>query len=178
VPHKKIEDLLALFAAYQDLNPDSALVVAGRPAVGGYGNYIRYLLDRRYPRLAGRILLTGAVTAGQLKRLYSRASGFVTMSEHEGFCVPLVEAMHFDRPVFAWGQRAVRETLGGSGVVFLEKDPAAMAGEIRRVLGDAAERERVLRAQRERLAGLAAESDGRAVWRFLLAALESHAGPV
>jgi glycosyltransferase involved in cell wall biosynthesis len=74
------------------------------------------------------------------------------MSEHEGFCVPLVEAMYFDKPIVAYDSPcAVRETLGGSGVLLEDNDPLVAALVVGRILEDKALSEAVIAGQRERL---------------------------
>ena len=73
------------------------------------------------------------------------------MSEHEGFCVPLAEAMFFDVPIFAYDTSAISDTLGGCGVLLRDNDPLLAAMTIDRVLKDPALKERVLAGQRRRL---------------------------
>jgi glycosyltransferase involved in cell wall biosynthesis len=104
------------------------------------------------------------VSDGQLKTLYPAASAFVTMSEHEGFCIPLVEAMVFDTPIFAYGCEAVVETLGQSGRVFYKKDFAALAANMHDVLTTDWKRAKILAEQRRRLAEITSCIDGRTIW--------------
>jgi glycosyltransferase involved in cell wall biosynthesis len=73
------------------------------------------------------------------------------MSEHEGFCIPLLEAMHFGVPICAYRAAAVPDTLGGSGVLFYEKDYAKLAELIDLMLTDEAVRKRIVAGQNERL---------------------------
>jgi len=73
------------------------------------------------------------------------------MSEHEGFCVPLLEAMYFDIPVLAYGSCAVPYTMGGSGLVFDDKDPRLVARLLHKALSDEALRLEILTGQRKRL---------------------------
>jgi glycosyltransferase involved in cell wall biosynthesis len=72
---------------------------------------------------------------------------FLCLSEHEGFCVPLQEAMHFGLPVVAYDAGAVRETLHGGGVLLAEKRPEVVAELVHRILHDRALRERILTTQ-------------------------------
>jgi glycosyltransferase involved in cell wall biosynthesis len=74
------------------------------------------------------------------------------MSEHEGFCVPIVESFHFDVPVLAYAAGAVPETMGGAGILFTGKDYPLLAEFVDRLGRDTVLKERILTAQRERLA--------------------------
>ena len=72
--------------------------------------------------LPERFWFTGPVPDDDLAAFYRWADVYVSLSEHEGFCVPLVEAMAADVPVLAYAAGAVPETLGGAGVLFAPKD--------------------------------------------------------
>ena len=176
VPHKKIEDLLALFHEFHQREPDSCLLLAGRSALPHYDDYLVKLVAGRFSHLKSRVHRLGQVSQGALKSLYSLATAFVTMSEHEGFCVPLVEAMGFDVPVFAFAEPAITETLGQGGRVFSSKDLPAMAAEIHRVIHDDAERESIVAAQRKRVRQIEREADGSRVWEALEEVLSLDAG--
>ena len=82
----------------------------------------------------------------------------VVTSEHEGFCVPVVEAMSAGLPVVAFDQGAVPEVLGGAGVLVSDKDPYALAAAIAALLADAPRRDAVVEAGRRRLAELDLDS--------------------
>ncbi|MDX1960185.1 MAG: glycosyltransferase family 4 protein [Leptospiraceae bacterium] len=86
-----------------------------------------------------------------LRRCYREASLFLCMSEHEGFCVPLMEAMHYDLPILAYNGGAVKETLGGAGILFLEKKLDLIAESINRVLTDSELSNTIVQSQRKRL---------------------------
>ena len=75
----------------------------------------------------------------------------MSLSEHEGFCVPLVEAMATDVPVLAYASTAVPETLGGAGVAFSPKDLEYAAEMLGLLVYDDDLREDVLEGQRRRL---------------------------
>jgi glycosyltransferase involved in cell wall biosynthesis len=115
-PHKRQDDLIRLIAYHRAcIDPDATLVL-----VGSYRDQPRY--HARLRALAEELGVTGAVTfAGSvslaaLVAYYRTATAFVSLSEHEGFGVPLLEAMHFDLPVVAYDAGAVAETLGDAGV--------------------------------------------------------------
>jgi glycosyltransferase involved in cell wall biosynthesis len=73
------------------------------------------------------------------------------MSEHEGFCVPIVESMMFDVPVVAYNTTAVGDTMGGSGILLDSNAPILAAACVDRVVRDKALRSSVVAGQRERL---------------------------
>ena len=73
------------------------------------------------------------------------------MSEHEGFCVPLIESMYFDVPIVAYASTAIPETLGGSGILLESKEPDTVAEAVNRMVWDQEARNQVLEGQRERL---------------------------
>ena len=82
---------------------------------------------------------------------YLRAADlYVSMSEHEGFGVPLIESMYVGLPVLAYGAAAVPETMGGAGLLFYEKEYEALAELIDLLLDDEALRRRVIAGQRAR----------------------------
>jgi glycosyltransferase involved in cell wall biosynthesis len=103
-----------------------------------------------------RIEFVPSVSDDSLRAYYRAADLFVCASEHEGFCVPLAEAMAFDVPTLALDRGAVGETLGASGLLLTEWDPRHVAETAARVLGDRARREEVLAAQRTRLESFSA----------------------
>jgi glycosyltransferase involved in cell wall biosynthesis len=170
-PHKKIEDLIFLYNEYHKLDPDSRLLIIGGAAFKGYKNYINYLLEKQDPRIKDRIHLFNNVSPSQLKNIYGISSLFVTMSEHEGFCIPLVEAMYFRKPVFAYAQDAVVETMGKSGRLFYEKDFQSIATEIDKVVKDPMVIDKIIEAQDERFEDLALKANGETLWKALEAAL-------
>ncbi len=170
VPHKRFEDLLALHRELLRLRPDARLWL-----VGGYAEGDRYFrsLSREARGVRG-VEFLGRLSHGELVAAFRSASVFVSMSEHEGFGVPLLEAMAADLPVLAYAAGAVPETLGGHGIAFTEKRFAALAELVAEVMKPGQLRDRLLAGQRQRLAELSADTAAR---RFK-AALESlPAGP-
>lgn len=177
-PHKRVEDLFSLFEAYRRLDGDAVLLLAGAAAPLAYEQYLHGLTDRLEPAARERIAFLGTVSDGQLKTLYSSSTALVTMSEHEGFCVPLLEAFAFGVPVFAYADAAVRETLGRSGMVFHRKDFPAIAATMHAVLRDSARRSQFVAAQRRRCAELMEQADGSRLWQVFEQVLFPHARPV
>ena len=151
-PNKRHDRLIATFGCYQrHCNPDSRLVIAG--GVGGAEAYRALLLGNAYVWAARNVVFTDFMDDANLRACYAAASAFVCMSDHEGFCAPLLEAMAWHVPVFAWAAGAVPETLDGAGVLFAAgTSPEVMAETIHRVLSDPALRQAVVQKQDERLA--------------------------
>lgn len=150
VPHKRMEDLVSLHEELRRIAPEAELWV-----VGGYsaGNAAFKALRARAEAVGG-VRFLGRVSHAELVAAYRSADVFVSMSEHEGFGVPLVEAMAADVPVLAFGAAAVTETMGGRGIVFDEKHFAALAEVVQLLVRDEAMRARVIAGQRERIAEL------------------------
>ncbi len=132
---------------------------------------------RRYARrlgLADRVHLVGSVDDAVLAAHYATADVFVSASDHEGFGIPLVEAMAAGVPVVAHGAAAVAETVGDGGLVLAHKDPVALAGAVCRVLDDPALRARMVAAGRRRAEGLSIDRI-RARWVEVIAELVAAA---
>jgi glycosyltransferase involved in cell wall biosynthesis len=102
--------------------------------------------------LNDRFVFTGAISDEELAVYYRHAAVYISMSEHEGFCVPLVEAMAADVPVLAYAAAAVPDTLGGAGVQFSPKDLEYAAELLGALAFDDSLRARVIAGQRRRLA--------------------------
>jgi glycosyltransferase involved in cell wall biosynthesis len=154
VAHKRVEDCLALHAELRRLHPRAHLMVVGGADAGSA--YVRRLTAQA--RALGNVTFLGRVTHAELVAAYRAADVFLSMSEHEGFGVPLIEAMAADVPVLAFGAGAVPETLGGAGVLFDEKHFAALAEVTSRLAQDAHLREQVLAGQRARVAALSLDA--------------------
>lgn len=150
-PNKRHDRLLQVFHHFQHtLAPHSRLVIAG--SSNGQEAYKALLLGSVHALELKQVVFTEFLTDAELNACYATASAFVCVSEHEGFCAPLLEAMAWDVPVFALAEAAVPETLNGAGVLFDGFDPAVMAETIERVLTDNALKSAVLARQRQRLA--------------------------
>lgn len=150
VPNKKQEDVIAAFACYQKYyNEKSRLFIVGSDS--GMENYSTQLKNYVDELQVQNVLFTGHIPFDEILAYYHLADMFLCMSEHEGFCVPLVEAMYFDVPIVAYDKAAIKDTLGGSGLLLTDKNPLEVAGAVNRLLIDADLKERVLRNQKIRL---------------------------
>lgn len=150
VPNKRFEDLLSMFAVFQHDEPKSRLILAGDSL--GHERYWRRLLERTQALRLRNVIFTGHVEQADLVSYYRAADAFVCLSGHEGFGVPLVEAMNFGVPVVALDRGAVRETLDGGGVVIDDPSPWFVSEIVRRVVRDGAFRAAVLHSQAQALA--------------------------
>ena len=151
-PNKKIEDHIRLAEQYKRyIDAYYRFIFVGRyDVVPRYYAAIRSLLDE-YKMLEDRFIFTGPVPDAELAAYYRASSVYVSLSEHEGFCVPLVEAMAMDVPVLAYSAAAVPDTLGGAGVQFVPKDLEYAAELLGMLAFEDSPREEVLAGQRRRL---------------------------
>ncbi len=150
VPNKCVEDVIKLFACYHyGVNARSRLLIAGMPQGDRYQDALLSLVEGL--GLLDRVHFLGKVSDSALKSCYLGAHYYVCMSEHEGFCVPLLEAFHFGIPVLAYAAGAVPETMGGAGVLFDRKDHPLLAELLGRLDRDPLMRERIVSAQHRRL---------------------------
>jgi glycosyltransferase involved in cell wall biosynthesis len=135
IANKKIEDVIRAFHAYQTLfNPRSRLLI-----VGIFSLFERYLASLQHLVHALELTdvhFTGHVSDEELVAYYEVADLFLCASEHEGFCVPLVEAFYMGVPVLAYAATAVPATMDGGGVLYPNKDPREIAALMDAVLSD------------------------------------------
>ncbi len=152
VPNKRIEDHIKLAEMYKRyVDAYYRFIFVGRyDGVPRYYAQIRALVNE-YKMLPDRFWFTGPVPDEDLAAFYRWADAYVSLSEHEGFCVPLVEAMAADVPVVAYAAGAVPETLGGAGITFAPKDLEVAAELLGTVIYDRGARGGVLEGQRRRL---------------------------
>lgn len=149
-PNKKQENIIRAFYQYKRLDPDSRLILVG--SYNGMENYYERLV--KYADALGLkddVIFTGHIKFSEILAYYTLADAFLCMSEHEGFCVPLAEAMFFDVPIIAYDTSAIGDTLGGSGVLLDINDPVFAAAVLRRVLTDQQLRQQIIEGQRRRL---------------------------
>ncbi|HEY4283918.1 MAG TPA: glycosyltransferase family 4 protein, partial [Chthoniobacterales bacterium] len=149
-PNKKQDDLIEAFEIYRAADPSARLILVGPThETDPYVIYIRQLIANR--GLEESVIVAGAVEDRQLAAYYHSADLFWSMSEHEGFGVPLVEAMWFDVPVLAFKCTAVPETLGEAGLMVTSKSSVETSAALAHLLiKDAPLREKVINAQRRR----------------------------
>jgi glycosyltransferase involved in cell wall biosynthesis len=156
VPNKRIEDHIRLAEVYKRyVDSYYRFIFVGRyDGVPSYYAQVRALISE-FRMLPDRFWFTGPVPDEDLGAFYRWADAYVSLSEHEGFCVPLIEAMAADVPVLAYAAGAVPETLGGAGMLFAPKDLELAAEMLGMLVYDRALRAKVLAGQRRRLADFA-----------------------
>lgn len=149
-PNKRQEDLIRTFAWYHrfiDRRCRLLLVGEHRGAAG-------YLADlqavSRSLRVEDHVVFAGRVPLSELVAYYRSAHVFMCMSEHEGFCIPLLEAMHSDLPILAYACPGVVSTLGNAGVLVKVKDVPVVAEAAYQLVSDPTLRERIVEQQRHR----------------------------
>ncbi len=135
IPNKKFENVIRAFHAYRTRhNPRARLLL-----VGSHSGFERYLamLQSLVARLGTPdVHFLGHVSNEELSAFYDVADLFLCASEHEGFCVPIIEAFHKRVPVIAFAATAIPATMDGGGVLHHSHDPLEVAGLIDAVLGD------------------------------------------
>ncbi len=158
-PNKRFEDLIRLFALYkQKVNAHSRLIIPGSTWSIDYNNLLVGMI-RRFG-LEDSVEMSNhvwGVPDADLLAYFRAASVFVSMSEHEGFCVPLVEAMRFDLPILAFDCTAIPYTLAGAGVLFKSKEYPILAETLESLAGDETLRTAMVERGRARLADFSEE---------------------
>jgi glycosyltransferase involved in cell wall biosynthesis len=150
-PNKRQDHLIEAFAHYLRMDGEARLILVGCGDIND--PYFRCLLNSiQRLGLANNVMLPGKVNDAQLLAFYQTAHLFWSMSEHEGFCVPLIEAMWFDIPILAYKSTAIPETLGEAGLMFTSKDDLPQVAAAAKILvRDENLRLKVIKAQRKRL---------------------------
>ena len=146
-PNKCFEDILEIFECYYRFHDHTTkLIFVGNDACDQeYTRKIKEKLDQLSCKQ--QVIFAGKVCDAQLYTYYRNASAFVCMSEHEGFCIPLLEAMYFRIPVIGYNSCAVPDTMGKSGVLVYKKDPAQIASLLNEIFTDADLRSCIIAAQ-------------------------------
>ena len=166
IPNKRIEDLIRWFEAYKRLfNPQSRLLLVGSHS--GFERYVATLHQFAREIGASDFHFLGHVSNEELTACYEVADVFLCASEHEGFCVPLIESFYMGVPVIAYAATAVPATMDGGGILVHDKDPAAVATMIHQVTGDASFHDLIICAQDQALARLQSLDFGQTLLRFV-----------
>jgi glycosyltransferase involved in cell wall biosynthesis len=130
-PNKGHADLIEAFASYYyDFNSQARLFIVGaeNSAFEGYREMLEEFME--WWSIDSRIVFTGEVSNESLKSYYLLADALLMTSEHEGFCVPLVEAMALKVPIVAYASTAIPETADDAAIVWDRRDPYLMAQSI------------------------------------------------
>jgi glycosyltransferase involved in cell wall biosynthesis len=151
LPQKAIHKVVAAFARYREGDPTARLWLVGSHAMSeSYLAQVRGAI--RAHGLDDAVTLTGSVPMPALVAYYRGATALVTLSEHEGFCVPLLEAMRSGLPVVASDAGAIPDTLGDAGILLSDTGPDTVAAALERAVHDAALRKDLVARGRRHLA--------------------------
>jgi glycosyltransferase involved in cell wall biosynthesis len=146
IPNKRFDALIRSFHVYRTrFNPRSRLLLVG--STDGFEEYRTQLLALAARLGTPDVHLLGHVTNEQLVAFYEVADLFLSASEHEGYCVPIVEAFYMGVPVLAYAATAVPGTMDGGGVLYKTQDPFEIAALIDAVSSDTGLRDAVIRSQ-------------------------------
>lgn len=153
IPNKKQEDIIYSFAKYKGgYNKKARLFLVGSVPNVPYFVALKNLVKELH--IENDVIFTGRVPFSQYISYYKLADVFLCMSAHEGFCIPLVEALYYNVPIIAINSTAVPDTLRGSGVLLDDRDPDVVAKEIDRLVSNADYKKKILDTQKARLSEL------------------------
>lgn len=176
IPNKRFENVIRAFHVYRTRhNPRARLLL-----VGSYSGFERYLamLQGLVARLGTPdVHFLGHVSNEELTALYDTADLFLCASEHEGFCVPLIEAFYKGVPVLAFAATAVPATMDGGGVLYDTTDPGEIARLMEAVLDDQRLEEAVVASQDQALARLLAKDFAGTLLRYVVDLLQRPPRP-
>lgn len=161
VPNKKIEDLIKVTFYYKKyISPLVRLIIVGKTSsLPKYYESLSLLADSFFLE-SEEIHFLGHIPDAEMFALYRAADVFLSLSEHEGFCLPLIESMIFDLPIIAYNSTAVPSTLGGGGILINQKRVDLVAELLDIVAHETNLRERIIRGQRQRLEEFQSEERG------------------
>ena len=146
IANKKIEDLICWFHAYHTIfNPRSRLLLVG--AQTGFERYLASLHELVGRLDASQVHFIGHVSDEELVAYYELADLFLCASEHEGFCVPIVEAFYKQVPVLAYAATAVPSTMDGAGVLFEDRNPIHVAALMDEIVSNASLQDQIVDGQ-------------------------------
>jgi glycosyltransferase involved in cell wall biosynthesis len=165
--HKRIEDLLRLLSDYRKIDPSARCTIVGRVDNSAYRDYLGWLQTTQLNLPENAVSWLGSISEDDLALAYQQATVYVSMSEDEGFCIPLLEAMRRNVMVFAYDRPAVRETLGGTGVIFSEKSFEHLSSHLHGLLASQETRHKILETQHRRARELTGKMDGRSFLEIL-----------
>jgi len=167
-PNKCHEDLIAATAMLREWRADARLVLVGTSSSPRYEESLRSLADRICP---DGVKFAGSVSAAELVEWYRTADVVLCLSEHEGFCVPLIEAMATGLPVVAFNAAVVAETVGDAAILLDHKDPITVAAAVERVYADQTLRDALGEAGQRRAVTFDPATSGQIMRRELTAAI-------
>jgi len=160
VPHKGVDDLIDGFAMLAASDSNVRLAIVGGPEHSPYAASLKQRVAALDPAIASRIAFHHDITEAELKALYRETEVCASMSRHEGFGVPLLDAMFFDKPLVIRAEPGMEETAGDAALVVEIPDAASIAAALASALDDPAVRARLAKARRVQLDKLRSSADG------------------
>lgn len=148
-PNKKQEDLIKIFYNYKKINSKSRLILLG--SCKGMDKYFMKLQEIVRRLNLTDVVFTGQTSFDEMLAYYHVADVFLCMSEHEGFCVPLLECMYLNVPIIAYNSTAIPYSLGNCGILVNEKRFDEIAEMINLLINDNTLRKKIVSGQRKRL---------------------------
>jgi L-malate glycosyltransferase len=149
-PNKCQHDVLLAFAVYRRVHdPRARLTLVGGQSAGLYWQALHRLAEDL--DISAAVTFTDSVSHAELMACYRSSDVFILLSEHEGFNVPVLEAMHFGVPVVAYASSAVPDTAGDGALLLTDKDPVVVATAVERLRSDASLRGALVDAGRKRV---------------------------
>jgi glycosyltransferase involved in cell wall biosynthesis len=174
-PHKRQDELIEAFGLYRARHARAArLVLVGERLSNRYVDRLHELARRQAP---GAVTMESGLSAARLGERYRSASAFVCLSEHEGFCAPLLEAFHADVPVIARPNAAIPEVAGDAAILVEDRDPAVAAELIHLAAADGELRGELVERGRRRLQAYAAPELARRLRALVESTLAASASP-
>lgn len=169
VPHKGIDDLIDGFALLAKDDPLVRLAIVGGPAHSPYALALKQRVAELDTSITSRIAFHHDISEAALKALYHEAEACASMSQHEGFGVPLLDAMFFDKPLVIRAEPGMEETAGGAAIVVRDTSPEQISKALAASLYDEQVRIELAPARLDQLAKFKVSADG----SFILKALET-----
>ncbi|MDC0358613.1 glycosyltransferase family 4 protein, partial [Oligoflexia bacterium] len=162
-PNKCVEDIIkSFYFLHHHVNDQSKLWLVGIDIdTELYSFALKRLVHEL--KLDHAVNFVGCLADAEVKALYSAATVYLCMSEHEGFCLPVLEAMHFGLPVVAYASSALSDTVGAGGIMISEKKHPEIAELINHIYEDQAFRQKLIKAGRDRVKELSFERFARSV---------------
>lgn len=155
-PHKRQDEVIRAFGLYRRVHdPAAVLTLVGDPIGERYVEELRALADRYAP---GAVTIESGLSEAELAARYRGADVFLCLSEHEGFCIPLLEAFSFGVPVIARPAGAIPEVAGDAALLVPDADPVVVAELIALLAEDAPLAQELIRRGSERLRAFAPEA--------------------
>jgi len=148
-PQKKWEDLIDFFSIWARTHTDAKLYCVGS-VIGAFDGYFDLLLKKVSDlNLEEKVLFLHGLSDEEVLQVLSKSNAFVSMSEHEGFCLPILEAFGMELPVFAFEQGAIASTMREGGIRFHSKNHEALAKKINDCLTDPIQRLTLIQDQKK-----------------------------